>query len=129
MKSNLIASCGMNCGIYKGYLREKNKCLGCNSMDEGKPESCRKCVIKNCEELNVKRLKFCSSKCKKYPCKRLRDLDKRYRDKYSMSMLKNLEFIKKNGLRNFIIQQKKKYLKNKGVFCIHDKKLYPQKDL
>ncbi len=25
----LIAPCGMNCGTCLGYLREKNKCVGC----------------------------------------------------------------------------------------------------
>ena len=33
MKSELIAPCGMNCGICYGYLREKNKCPGCRKRD------------------------------------------------------------------------------------------------
>lgn len=26
---NLIAPCGMNCGVCIAYLREKNRCQGC----------------------------------------------------------------------------------------------------
>ena len=29
IKTRLIAPCGMNCAVCLGYLREKNKCPGC----------------------------------------------------------------------------------------------------
>ena len=29
MEKELIAPCGMNCGICKYYYREKDKCPGC----------------------------------------------------------------------------------------------------
>ncbi len=124
MNSKLIAPCGMNCSICLGYLREKNKCPGCRVMWEDKSISRVRCIIKNCEILKKNKLKFCSNKCNKYPCKRLRDLDKRYRTKYNMSMIDNLENIHKKGVKKFIDMQEKKYFKRGKVFCVHNKKYY-----
>ncbi|MFA5021914.1 MAG: DUF3795 domain-containing protein [Patescibacteria group bacterium] len=121
MKSNLIAPCGMNCGICLGYLREKNKCLGCRGINKNKLDSCRKCSIKNCQILKKNKMFFCSDKCEKFPCARLKNLDKRYRTKYKMSMLENLEFIKNNGIRMFVKKEKSKWACKKcdGTICVH----------
>lgn len=91
INSKLIAPCGMNCGICIGYLRDKKKCHGCREMSEGKPEGCRKCLIMHCKILKEKNMTFCSDKCEKFPCSKLKNLDKRYKIKYKMSMLENLE--------------------------------------
>ncbi|MFC1655494.1 DUF3795 domain-containing protein [Patescibacteria group bacterium] len=117
----LIAPCGMNCGTCIGYLRDKNKCPGCRAMSEKKPEYCRKCIIKHCKVLKEKKMKFCSDKCDKYPCTRLKNLDKRYRTKYGMSMLENLENIKKSGIRKFVKaeQERWKCLKCGELLCVH----------
>ena len=123
MKPKLIAPCGMNCSICIGYLREKNKCPGCREM-ENKPNYCKKCIIRNCDVLKKSKMKFCSDKCEKFPCRRLKDLDKRYRAKYGMSMLDNLNVIKNKGIREFLKQQKKKYQKGDKILCVHNKKLY-----
>ena len=114
----------MNCGICIGYLREKNKCPGCKKMDAYESSYGRKCIRRRCQILKEKGMKFCSDKCEKYPCKRLKDLDKRYKTKYKMSMIENLEFISKNGIRKFIKHEKQRWIKNKKVFCVHNKKYY-----
>ena len=121
MKNNLIAPCGMNCGICLGYLREKNKCPGCRDRDENKPGYRVKCIIKNCPVLKENKMKFCSDKCDKYPCKRLKNLDKRYRTKYGMSMIENLENIKKFGIRNFVNSEKTRWKCKKcgSIICVH----------
>ena len=124
MKTTLIASCGMNCMICKGYLRDKNKCPGCKKIDKNNPKYCRKCIIKNCDILKKKNMKFCSEKCEKFPCKRLRDLDKRYKTKHGMSMMDNLNTISKKGIKEFLKQQKKKYQKGNDILCVHDKEIY-----
>lgn len=118
---NLIAPCGMNCTICLGYLREKNKCHGCRKMDAYESSYGRKCIIRSCEILKQKDLKFCSDKCEKYPCQRLKNLDKRYRTKYKMSMIENLEYIKENGIRAFLESEKQKWsCKNcGGTICVH----------
>lgn len=124
MKPKLIAPCGMNCSLCIAYLRDKNKCPGCNL--QGKPNSdyFRKCIIKNCKIIKENNWKFCSPKCEKFPCTRLKNLDKRYRTKYSMSMINNLENIKNNGIRSFINKEKKKWIKNNKIFCVHKKEYF-----
>jgi hypothetical protein len=123
IKTSHIAPCGMNCSICRGYLREKNKCLGCREIDENKPISRAKCTIKNCIELKNNNLKFCY-KCKKFPCKRMKNLDKRYRTKYHMSMIENLENINKFGIRKFIENEKTRWkCSNCGsIICVHNGK-------
>jgi hypothetical protein len=98
----LIAACGMNCGLCIGYLREKKPCGGCfNKEDKNKPEICRSCSIVNCEYLAQTESGFCYD-CAKYPCSRLKALDKRYQKNYGMSMIENLGFIQKNGMEAFL---------------------------
>lgn len=105
----LIAPCGMNCGLCIGYLREKKPCSGCHKTDDkNKTESCRNCVIVNCDLLTKTKSGFCFD-CEKYPCVRLRNLDKRYRTKYGMSMIENLAYIQDHGLDEFIKLEQEKW--------------------
>jgi len=116
MKLKLIAPCGMNCGICSGYLREKNKCHGCRGRGPGKPEYCKTCKMVTCDKAKGK---YCFS-CDSYPCTRLKQLDKRYRTKYNMSMLENLENIRKLGIRKFVRNEKKRWAcKCGGVINVH----------
>ena len=107
--ANLIAPCGMNCGLCIGHLREKRPCGGCfKKDDENKPTICRSCVIVNCDLLSNNKSGFCYD-CKKYPCTRLKNLDKRYRTKYGMSMIENLAYIKNHGLERFLNNEEEKW--------------------
>ena len=120
IKSSLIAPCGMNCGICMAYLREKKKCPGCRESNENKSFSVVNCRIKNCDELKKNNVKFCFT-CKKFPCARIKHIDKRYRTKYNMSMIENLENIKKFGIRKFVNNEKIRWACSKcgGTICVH----------
>lgn len=117
----LIAPCGMNCAICIGYIRDKNKCLGCREIDENKPKGCRKCLIKNCQFLKKNKMLFCSDKCEKFPCTRLKNLDKRYKTKYNMSMLENLEYIKNLGIKKFVKYEQARWKcpNCRELLCVH----------
>lgn len=112
-----IAPCGMNCGFCYAHLREKNKCTGCRGSDENKAKSIVNCKIRNCKDSNSE---FCYT-CKVLPCEKLKHLDKRYRTKYNMSMLENLEKIMKKGIRSFVLKEKEKWAcpECKGIISIH----------
>ena len=104
----MIAPCGMDCALCIGHLREKNRCPGCNPREEAIPAgACRRCSIKRCEEQGHPN-RFCFP-CAKFPCRRLRHLDQRYRNKYGMSMLDNLAFIHKFGIRKFVAREKNRW--------------------
>ncbi|HCF51171.1 MAG TPA: hypothetical protein DER60_12870, partial [Syntrophomonas sp.] len=112
MEERLIAPCGMNCALCVNYLALKNDlkkqgfkkayCAGC--LPRGK-----NCIFmkKHCELLGKGRVKFCFE-CGDYPCRRLKSLDKRYRSKYHMSMVENLEQIKEQGMKKFLAKQREK---------------------
>lgn len=116
----LIAPCGMNCGICLAYLRSRNHCPGCHGDDTRKQVSCLRCSIKNCDLLRTMESGFCCE-CPKYPCRRLKDLDKRYRTKYGMSMLENLAYLRDHGVSAFAEKERVRWRCEHcgGVICVH----------
>ena len=57
-EAQLIAPCGMNCGICMAYLRKDKRCPGCHEEDTSKAASCRQCIIKNCEIIKENQVPF-----------------------------------------------------------------------
>lgn len=109
---NLIAPCGMNCRLCWGYIREKNTCPGCRRNDSHHSQKSKyrnTCKIRNCEQIAKSRTNYCSISCSSFPCARLKQLDKRYRIKYEMSMIENLAMINNAGVRQFIRNEKIKW--------------------
>ncbi|HLO59267.1 MAG TPA: DUF3795 domain-containing protein [Bacteroidales bacterium] len=117
----IIAPCGMNCGLCIGHLRDKKPCGGCYRIDDpNKPKVCRSCKIANCELLAETESGYCFD-CKIYPCTRLKNLDLRYKSKYGMSMIENLDDIKKSGIETFLKAEDLKW-KCKvcgATICVH----------
>ena len=126
MQEMLIAPCGMNCSLCISYqFRDKdlnrkgfNKtyCPGC--IPRG--ENCMHMGHK-CELLAKGSIRFCLE-CGNYPCKALKYLDKRYRTKYHMSMIENLEFIKEHGMEGFLKKEEEKWRCKEcnGSICCHN---------
>jgi hypothetical protein len=96
-----IAPCGMNCGTCIAYLREKNRCPGCRVISADKAVSVQRCIIIKCVYLEKTKSKFCYE-CEKFPCKRMKQLDKRYSTKYRTSFIENLLMIKDKGIKEFL---------------------------
>ncbi|AKM81285.1 MAG: hypothetical protein UT13_C0001G0324 [Candidatus Pacebacteria bacterium GW2011_GWF2_38_9] len=115
----LIAPCGMNCGLCFHHLKDKDKCPGCLS-GRMVNKRCLNCAIKLCKE---RKGDYCFD-CDKFPCDRINHIDTRYKKRYGMSMLENLEIIKNKGMDYFLKQQKQKYVTSEGTYCVHDKKRY-----
>ena len=74
-----------------------------------------------CELLGKGKVRFCNE-CKDFPCKRLKTLDKRYRTKYHMSMIENLEFIKEKGMDRFLEKEEERWCCPScgEVICCHN---------
>jgi ribosomal protein L32 len=117
--SKSIAPCGLICDLCLGAQRTKNTCLGCNK-EGSKPESCKRCIINNCEEKKGNDKQLCYQ-CSKYPCKRLKALEKRYSTKYGESLFENFERIKTVGIREYVKEADKKWrCKECGEYvCVH----------
>jgi len=116
--------------IIKGKLisnsnkRKINTCPGCcmiGNPDNQKSKCRNRCRIRNCEQISGGRIKYCSASCNNYPCARLRQLDKRYRTKYGMSMIDNLEMINELGIRYFVRNEKEKWVCPEcgEMICVH----------
>ncbi len=117
---DLIAPCGMNCGICKAYLRQNNPCHGCRAAQKNKPKTRVNCRLRICKK---RKGDFCFD-CPNFPCDRLKHLDQRYRTRYGMSEIENLEQIRDNGMENFLAKESQRWVSEEGVFCVHDKKYY-----
>ncbi len=113
-----IAPCGMNCTLCLGFQREKKRCPGCFGPDTTeKPNHCIHCAIKNCE----KRIGTYCYECESYPCTRLKRLDKRYRSKYGMSMLENLDRMREEGMDAFLALEDERWICGSCgmALCVH----------
>ena len=119
ISKEMIAPCGMNCGLCLHFLRTKDKCPGCNA---GRKVNNRpiKCGIRLCPE---RKDGFCFE-CGKFPCDRLQRLDKRYRERYGMSEIENLEHIRDLGIDDFVKKEQNKYQSEGKTFCVHDQQYY-----
>lgn len=117
--ADLFAPCGMNCMVCYKHCDSKKPCAGCLNSDQGKPEHCRKCAIKDC--VNTRGLTYCFA-CEEYPCKRLKNLEKSYQTRYRASLLENSKSVKEKGLAAFMARQKERYTCPKcgGVISLHD---------
>jgi hypothetical protein len=125
--ANLIAPCGANCGIcvaFFGYRlddkKRKHACPGCRSR-----QSPCAFIKKRCKKLSTNQIEYCFE-CADFPCQRLNTLDKRYRNKYGMSMIENLTNIQVNGIRRFLKEEREKWKCPNcgGIVCVHNRKCY-----
>jgi len=103
----MLAPCGIDCGICSGYLREKNKCLGCLVINEDNLKHILTCRKKQCVE--TRGLNYCYE-CNKFPCQDIKKLDKRYATQYGESPIQNGLFVKTNGLEAFKTIQLEKWI-------------------
>ncbi len=122
---NLVAPCGMNCGVctaYLAYARNIPKqrgvihCSGCRVRNK----TCA-FIKKACPQKIGKNLSYCFE-CTQFPCERLNKLDARYRRDYNMSMVKNLTLMKEHGIEAFLKAQHEEYGCKKcgGMTSVHN---------
>lgn len=116
----MIAPCGMNCALCSAFQRDKNKCSGCNIISGIRFPYCSTCAIRNCALQLKSKSKLCCN-CSKYPCARIKHIDKRYRTKYGMSMIENLNSIFAIGVRKFAKMESERWkCSNCGsIICVH----------
>jgi hypothetical protein len=122
-----IGCCGIECGLCPRYYTVgTSRCPGCAGPDfVNKHPSC---AIGNCC-VKKKGLEVCAQ-CSEFPCPRLASWDATDSFVTHTRSLKNLEFIKQNGLVQFLEQQTRriKWLehalhdyddgRSKGFYCL-----------
>jgi hypothetical protein len=116
----LIAPCGILCAVCQAHLREKDPCRGCLSYGINKGCYGVKCGLKACSEHKKAEFKYCYE-CPKFPCDKLKNLEKRYVEKHQMSVIENLIYLQKHGEAAFIDRENIRWTcKHCGtVLCVH----------
>jgi len=117
---NMISYCGINCNVCYVFLKKKKPCLGCRNNDDGKPEHCRKCKIKDCAF--IKGFEYCY-KCEEYPCAVLKRLNKSYLTRYKENIKENMIKLKETGIKDFLKIEKERWKcpECKGIISVHSK--------
>jgi hypothetical protein len=103
-----LAPCGINCGTCTAYLRNRNKCSGCMSVNGSNIPHCISCSIRNCELLSNTDSKFCSQ-CDQFPCRKIKNIDKRYRIRYKTGLIQNLLTINEKGVEAYLLDETKRW--------------------
>ncbi len=105
----MIAPCGFNCENCAQYQKVKNSCEGCRIRTTKKSQIC---TMKNCDKNTQtnKNISLCME-CDKFPCRRLREFDKRYQKITNgyLSVIENLREIEKYGVEKFLKKEKSKW--------------------
>ncbi len=123
----LVAPCGINCGLCRAYQREatpRNRrvlpCPGCRGADASKPRTCAHCRMKTCAKLAQNGWAFCYE-CDQFPCFLVKRLDKRYRLKYRTSVIDNLGYIQQHGLAAFVEMDRARWTCPRcgALMCMH----------
>lgn len=116
---NLLAPCGINCAACYAHLRKKRTCPGCRGPEDSQPQYCRRCKIRDCA--GSRGLDFCSE-CSLFPCTPVKQIDKRYRLRYHVSLIENGVRIQTVGVRKFLQEEKQKWTCAQcgGLICLHD---------
>jgi Protein of unknown function (DUF3795) len=116
----LIAPCGINCGVCIEHLKETDRCHGCLSAGNLRGRYGVKCGWKSCSEHKKAYFKYCYE-CPIFPCAKMKSLEKRYVEKYKLSVIDNLNYIKQNGEYEFIKRENERWkCKNCGkMLCVH----------
>jgi len=114
-----IAPCGIVCNLCLGFQREKNKCVGCTVLGS-KPPRCEMCGFKQCMEKKGNNIAYCDQ-CPKFPCRRMKNLEKRYSLNYGESPIENLKSMRKSGVETFstLMIQNWKCPQCGALLCVH----------
>jgi hypothetical protein len=124
----LIAPCGINCAVCSRHLAYRNnlthsQCIGCRPGNRKCTYLFAKCAGTNNTATGDRG--FCYE-CEHYPCDHLNRVDARYRKNYPISIIENLEYINRFGLRQFIEKQYEKHHCSRcgGLISIHNRKCF-----
>ena len=116
----MLAPCGINCTVCYAHLRKKNPCQGCRGQEENQPAYCKRCKIRDCAL--SRGFDFCFE-CASFPCSLVKQIDKRYRLRYHVSLIENGIRIQSAGAEQFLLEDEQKWTCPEcgGVICMHDR--------
>ena len=81
-KEDMVAPCGLNCGICHEALRKENPCTGCLGPNETKSDYCANhCKISVCDIRQTLPDRFCDQ-CPQFPCSEMTDKEIWYANTY-----------------------------------------------
>jgi len=98
-----LAPCGIDCKLCARHMDKKRPpCLGC--LNGGSPTSvhCKTCRIRLCAF--DQGLQYCFE-CGKFPCRRIKTLEKRYREHYGFLLMEVSQIARQDGVDALLKRQ------------------------
>lgn len=121
-QKDMIAPCGLNCGLCASVLENDPPCPGCRGSGEGKPEFCSKiCQVIHCETYLSHPDGFCDT-CPQYPCGEIMEREIRYANAYPMmeSPIGNLAYLRQEGIDRLLEREERRWTcACGGTICVH----------
>lgn len=116
----MVAPCGMNCAVCTAHLRDRHPCSGCRNLQPDTPTHCLSCRIRNCDKLQSGNLSYCFQ-CEQFPCKTVKEMDRRYRRNYGFSLIENLRTVQRIGVERFVAAEELRWRCSQcgGRVCAH----------
>ena len=105
IEASMLAPCGINCMACYMHLGKK-PCAGCKAESSKRNNYCSRCKIRNCCE--EKGLFYCFE-CAEFPCKLMKNIDKRYQGSYGISLIENSLTAKGKGIEEYLSENHKRY--------------------
>ena len=130
MEPELIAPCGINCALcssYRAFIHKTPRIRGKISWCAGCRPRKKRCafLVKQCDRLGMGKVEWCSE-CPDYPCENLRYLDEKYRIRFHVSPMGNLDEIRGDGVDLFLEREWERHRCGRcgGVISMHNGKCY-----
>jgi hypothetical protein len=127
---HLIAPCGMDCAVcsaYRAYTHQIPRQRGTISYCAGCRVRRKRCVYLKgrCARLAAADVEY-RFECPTYPCDRLQHLDRRYRTRYGISLIGNLELVRTRGAPEFARRQEAVFActRGGGLRSVHNQKCF-----
>lgn len=117
----MVAPCGICCLVCYVHLKKRKSCPGCMSDDtEKKPPRCCNCEIKACT--TDRGISHCFL-CDDFPCKRIKSLDRSYKERYKTSIVGNGLAIYEKGFDAHLVDVKVRWTCTGcgGIVSLHDR--------
>ncbi len=114
----MLSPCGVNCMVCSAHVKTVNQCVGCR-IEGLKPPRCLNCARKRCAE--AQQVTYCIE-CPKYPCQRIKPLNRRYLERYKVDLQENARIAVQHEVENLMELEQARWRCSacQGIISQHD---------
>lgn len=104
--NRFLSICGINCLTCRAQLNPVKRCSGCLGSETLRRKSCLDCKIRHCAQ--ERGIMHCFE-CPLYPCTLVKNLNKRYLNKYHINIPENNRIARTEGISALMNLERKRF--------------------